>query len=302
MGITHMALFAQYSERDVSWVVVEPSVFLRIAGRLLFTGKDVKFSKSLPNNLTSDFALVASPVKFHRENFLALNRSANKVFIEKPLSIPANEIESRTNVLPGYVLRHNSMIAEIKRQIEKDGLEQLSVSLRANTASPGATGWRFSQGQGVIEEFGSHVLNLALFLAPGEGVLLRSDEKSTVTKVPDVFEATIQFGDVSVTVSADWADSSARKPLYTIQAKLKNGHIVRTDMYELEILDDASQVVSSTSVAHEGAHCSYYLRGFEFSEQAKYFFENEDFAADLRDAIRTDQLIVEIANGSNSRG
>lgn len=302
MGITHMAIFNQYASDPVKWLVVEPSRFSRLVGRLLFAGRSVRFFPSLPENTNSDIALITSPVPSHRENYRSLGNTAKKVFVEKPLNIPQEQIRDLANVLPGYVLRHNTMIIKFKQLIEQYGLESLSVSVKANTASPGADGWRFDHGYGVIEEFGSHILNLAFFLAPGDATILDSGFKSTVTAVPDVFHANMVFDDCDVTVSADWADSSARKPQYALWARLRNGYLLRTDLYELQVLDDSEEIVTRNSIAHDGTHSMYYLRGFEFSEQVRYFFAKRDFSSDLNDAIRTDQLIEEIINGSNSGG
>jgi predicted dehydrogenase len=301
MGITHMALLNQMSASTISWVIVEPNFLLRLAGKFLFRRSGISFYSKLPSNSEFDLAIICSPVPFHAQNYRQCMHHAKKIFIEKPLNIPDREIADRSNILPGYVLRQNTLVAETRALIKKNGLTELEITLGANTAAKGADGWRFSTGAGVIDEFGCHVINLALFLSDVSPVLSESKVQSINTKVPDSFESVFDANGVKIVVGANWCEEAKRKPVYNVKAVLKNGNRIETDLYELVESDADGNTIKKLSLAGLGVSTKYYLRGFEFSNQAEYFLKNSEFSADLEDAIQTDLLLEKISDGVNTR-
>lgn len=301
MGITHIALLNQFCSDPINWAVIEPSYLPRLAGRFLFRSSQYKFYKKVPSECQFDFALVCSPVPYHEENYVQCRDIARKIFVEKPINISVDNLLCKSNVLPGYVLRHNAMIKYFRDLTIVHGLVNLNVSVAANTACNDGSGWRFDQEAGVIQEFGCHVVNLGLFYSSGQMKLSRTSSESVVTSVPDRFSAEFDAGGAKVSVFADWCDASKRKPAYRVDATLENGYTVMTDLYEIIVLDESGNLVEHRTLAHEGTSTPYYLRGFEFSEQARYFMDKNDFSDDLDDAVQTDFLLMQITNEINSR-
>lgn len=294
MGITHIALFNKYFSENVQWDVFEPSWKTRIMIRFLGSLANIKLvSDKKMRQQQYDLAIICSPPQFHQGNYDEIRQNAKKVFVEKPGFV---ETQNVSNVYVGYVLRHAPCIKYLKDKIESHSIKKVKITIRANTVTEQGSGWRSSaKGGGVVNEFGSHAINLAKFLAKSEYKITRFETSKVVSaNCPDVCELSgITESGVEVEIYLNWSDSTVRKPAYNVTTLLDDGTELGTDLFEVWEKSEGQNANVMTGVAHWENGCDFYIRGLEFSEQARYFSEHDDFTQDIEDSIFTDSILRE---------
>lgn len=293
MGITHIALFNKYFSENIEWDVFEPSWKTRMMVRFLGSLANVNLVKEKNLDKQYDLAIICSPPQFHDDNYIKIKAHAKKVFVEKPGYVENNEA---SNIYVGYVLRHSPCIAELKNRISKDIIKKVKVEIRANTVLEQGTGWRSSgKGGGVINEFGSHAINLAKYLVNDEYKVTSLETEQVVSNnCPDICKLKgITESGTEVEIYLNWSDASVRKPAYLVEVILSDGTKVVTDLFQVWDRNNCDESENISGVANWENKCKFYIRGLEFSEQARYFSETTDFSQDLQDSIFTDNILRE---------
>ena len=227
----------------------------------------------------------------HQSNFEQVKQNAKKVFIEKPGLV---DTELTTNIYVGYVLRHAPCIAYLKDKIADQDIKRIKVEIRANTVLEQGSGWRASaKGGGVVNEFGSHAINLAKYLATDEYTITDYQTEQVVSRdCPDkcAIQGSTESG-TAIEIHLNWSDASVRKPTYLVEVELADGNTYATDFFQVWCDNGEQQKTDITGVASWENRCAFYIRGLEFSEQARYFSDHNDFTQDLLDSIFTDRIL-----------
>lgn len=291
MGLTHMAQLNLLTDFAIRWTVVEPSAAVR-AGLGFFLPADMlEATASAPGKARGSFdlALVTSPTMHHDSAWQALKGRAERVLVEKPLRVENPE----PHLLCGYVLLHHPLQQRLRAAIGTSAVTDVRLALRANTVLGPNSGWRGRKaaGGGVLNEFGSHLLSLALDVA-GPVEALDLVEATTVhsVDVPDRARLTgTSASGATLALSLDWTDPAVRKPSYTVEVRLADGRTLAHDFYEF--VEGNTRV----SIAELPSNAGVYLRGLEFTAQARHFLEAPSFARELEIATGVDRLLERLS-------
>lgn len=302
MGLTHLSLLSAYIEEQAEFFVYEPNFVNRALFRPLKT--HIKLTWVISESELAclgkfDLCMICSPPAHHHNNVVMVRNRASTLFVEKPLLTPrAAIIGGFEKVEIGYVLRHNPLVRYLSEQIEIRGLRKLEMCLRANTILSANAGWRGDErkGGGVVNEFGCHLINLAVKLA-GTDITLAGVSKASIysESAPDTAELTLQRKDTKISIDLNWSDPTVRKPKYQIDGEYADGEKFSTDLFEFIDVSEAgnSRRINNASI---GSSSRFYLRGFEFSEQIANLLQGKNVTeAALEDALRTDELIAEVS-------
>ncbi len=291
MGLTHMAQLNLLTDFAIRWTVVEPSAAVRAGLGFVLPAAMLEATASRPETARGSFdlALITSPTMHHDTAWQALRRRAGRVFVEKPLRVRDPE----PHLLCGYVLLHHPLQQRLRAAIAGQPLAEVRLSLRANTVLGPNGGWRGrrASGGGVLNEFGSHLLSLALDLAgPVERLELVEAETIHSVDVPDRARlAGTSAAGAALALSLDWTDADVRKPGYAVEVTLADGRTLAHDFYEFT--DGAARV----SIAELPSNAGVYLRGLEFTAQARHFLEAPSFDRELAIAAGVDRLLEQLA-------
>lgn len=291
MGLTHMAQVNLLTNFNVRWTIVEPSAAVRAGLGFFLPGGMLEDTASLPEHAggTFDLAFITSPTMHHDSAWEALKGRSGRVFVEKPLRVRTPE----PHLLCGYVLLHHPLQARLRSAIGTVPVAEVHLTLRANTVLGPNRGWRGlkASGGGVLNEFGSHLLSLALDIAgPVEALDLVEATTIHSVDVPDRARlvGTSSSGGV-LALSLDWTDADVRKPSYAIAVTLADGRSFAHDFYEFTGGD------TRVSIAELPSNAGVYLRGLEFTAQARHFLEAPAFDRELGIAVGVDRLLERLS-------
>lgn len=287
MGLTHIAQLNLLTDFNIRWSIVEPSAVVR-AGLSYFLPKSmvtevVGTSGEIDGNF--DLAVVTSPTMHHDAAWQMFRGRAERFLIEKPLKVR----EPQENVLCGYVLLHHPLQVRLRAIAQARTLRSAHIRLRANTVLSANHGWRGRRetGGGVINEFGSHVLSLLVDLVgPVESLEIAARQTVHSVDVPDI--ARLHGRSASgkpFMLDLDWTDESVRKPGYSVEVSFDDGATAGHDLYELSDGD------RNLSIAEIDTASGVYLRGLEFTAQARCFLEEPSFGRYLAIAVEVDRLL-----------
>lgn len=291
MGLTHAAQLNLITDFGIRWTIMEPSLAVRQGLRYFLPASMLDGLSGSLAGIKGDFdlAVVPSPTMHHDSAWQALKGRAGKLLIEKPLKVR----DPGPEVLCGYVLLHHPLQRALSAQAATVPVAEVRLRLRANTVLGPNTGWRGlkSGGGGVLNEFGSHLLSLLVDLAgPIGSVSLTSVETVHSVDVPDRTELSGRaLGGADFALSLDWTCPDIRKPAYDVEVRFADGRVISHDLYETR-----SEGVA-VSIAEQETASGVYLRGFEFTEQARYLLAHDRFDRHLAIALEVDRLLGELA-------
>ncbi|MGH9772963.1 MAG: Gfo/Idh/MocA family protein, partial [Candidatus Acidiferrales bacterium] len=173
-----------------------------------------------------DAIVISVPTPLHFPMAAAALRARKHVFLEKPLTLDASQSrilsdqarDERVHTQVGYINRFNPVFAHLHHIITEETFGKIiyySCEMRGNVVGEkGAEGWRkdHSSGGGCLYEYGSHCIDLALFLFGNVAELNRSTLASRVsTSVEDIVDAEVTHASgVRGRLFIDWADLSYR--------------------------------------------------------------------------------------------
>lgn len=291
MGLTHMAQLNLLTDFAIRWTVVEPSLPVRAGLGVFLPAAMLEATAPGPERAPGvfDLALITSPTLHHDSAWQALKDRAGRVFVEKPLRVTDPE----PHLLCGYVLLHHPLQKRLRATIGTARVAAVRLSLRANTVLGPNTGWRGrkASGGGVLNEFGSHLLSLALDIAgPVEALDLVVAETIHSLDAPD--RARLQGASANgaaLSLALDWTDPDVRKPTYRVEVDLADGRTLAHDFYEF------AEGARRVSIAELASDAGVYLRGLEFTAQARHFLESASFDRELEIATGVDRLLERLS-------
>ena len=226
MGLSHASMLGLlYPQAQIT--IVEPSLHTRIVLKVIVGIRVVKSVRRYMA-MRAGYAIIASPPAFHCENVLQLRDKGftGRLLVEKPFSCEAEDISFAKYVRHGYVMRHSYFWKNVTELASQNNIVRLHVALETNqNFELDSGGWRASspnKGEVLLEELGSHVINLAISLIGALDFYIEMADHNFVSIKSRSME------DFSLTLTANSA--RVRKSDFKVSVTTFN-HEVFTDFY-----------------------------------------------------------------------
>jgi len=304
MGLTHYSILKGLKP-EIKFTVVEPSKILR---KLLHQNINADF---YPDDSTLkegfDITLITTPPFIHLkliEN--CINRGDDKIFVEKPFggftNINHNSSYDYKNIYIGYVLRFNPCIQWVKSNINPENIVSMSGQYLSNTIVSKPSGWRNGNFSGVLNEVGSHVIDLIQYIS-GETQfdVVEVEKESVISDIDDIVKAKLKTkNNISISLYFNWVKKDVRKPLFDLEIKMKNGDSYSIDQQQVKHLNSDESIVNRTSVTDLAETVPFYLRGIDFTKQMLDLLANGNKMATLNDGLAVNNLMNKIIKHENN--
>jgi predicted dehydrogenase len=293
MGLTHYAILNSLLP-DASFTFVDPNKVLNFISKKNIKGKFVKSDKNLKGPF--DLTLITTPPFIHKELLNnSLSRGDKRVFVEKPFGGHSNfDFDAGVkNVFIGYVLRFNPIVSWVKENINPEDIKEVKSQYLSNTIENKPKGWRNGTYSGVLNEMGSHILDLNNYLFNIKDYKILSKEiQSHISDVDDKVRFSIDSKERIFDFYFNWVDKSIRKPIFSVEVFLKNGEVIKFDQQKVQIEKDGK--IENISVVQLEERIPYYLRGVDFTKQMEDLLEDQHTLCSITEALVTNNLMKEI--------
>ena len=304
MGLTHFSILNGIKP-DIQFSVIEPNKILR---KILKKNINAKFyaDDSTLNN-AFDITLITTPPSIHLQLLeKSLSRGDRKIFIEKPFGGHNNtnlEYTSKlSSVYIGYVLRFNPCIQWVKNHINPQDIKSIHGQYLSNTIENKPTGWRNGPFSGVLNEMGSHVIDLIQYIVGNVQMeVLSSKTQSIISDIDDITEAKLKTkSDISVSMYFNWVKNDVRKPVFGIEIEMKNGCKYSIDQQQVNKYNSNGDFIEKVSVADLAKAVPFYLRGVDFTDQMLDLLGDQKIMASLDNALAVNTLMKRILYNENN--
>jgi len=307
MGLTHYSILRGLNHK-IKFTIVEHSKILRILLKQNIEADFYNDDSSLNNPF--DITLITTPPFVHVKLMeRSINRGDKKIFVEKPFGGFTN-INPFTNykskkIYVGYVLRFNPCVQWVKSHIDVKNISSIYGKYLSNTLIAKPTGWRNGNFSGVLNEVGSHVIDLIQYI-------LREDEfnvnyvkkESVISDVDDIIEARLKSkNNKVVNFYFNWVKKDVRKPLFEIEIKMKNGEKYSIDQQQINQYNFDGDLTNKISVTDIAETVPFYLRGIDFTKQMQDLLQDCNQLSSLKEGLAVNNLMNKIIkHENNSRG
>lgn len=293
MGLTHYAILNSLLP-DASFTFVDPNKVLNLISKKNIKGKFVKSDKNLKGPF--DITLITTPPFIHKELLNnSLSRGDKRVFVEKPFGGHSNfDFDAGVkNVFIGYVLRFNPVVSWVKENINPEDIKEVKSQYVSNTIENKPKGWRNGAYSGVLNEMGSHILDMNNYLFNIQDYkILYKEIQSHISDVDDEVRFSINSQGRIFNFYFNWVDKSIRKPIFSVEVVLKNGDVIKFDQQKVHIEKDGKTEIISVVQLEESI--PYYLRGVDFTKQMQDLLEGQRTLCNIEEALVTNYLMKEI--------
>lgn len=298
MGLTHFSILNGLN-RNIQFTVVEPNRVLRNILKRNIKAEFYENDESL--NESFDFSLITTPPALHKDLLKkCIKRGDKKIFVEKPFgghrNIDASDLPN--NIYIGYVLRFNSCIQWVRENIDPKSVKNIYGEYLSNTIEKKPSGWRNGEYSGVLNEMGSHVIDLVQYILGGASMaLVSSSTQSVISDVDDIVNAELVTSDgINVSFYFNWVKKEIRKPIFSIQIELLNGMKYVIDQQQINIYDRSGEFLKKVSTTELIKPVDFYLRGTDFTSQMIDLLEDSNVLANVSDAIGVNCIMNNILN------
>ena len=298
MGLTHFAILNAIRQ-SYDYTIIEPNHFLRSILNKNLNSVFYEDDKKIVD--PPDLTLITTPPFAHCEILIkCIERGDKKIFIEKPFGGCQNTKftlnRTTTSISIGYVLRYNPCIQWAKYNICVNEIASVSCQYLSNTIGKKPTGWRNGHFSGVLNEMGSHMVDLILYLTESVDMdVTFSKKESIISDNDDIINAELKTSNnIPVKLALNWIDKNARKPIFQIKIKKVDGTTVRIDQQQITTFDKGENILKKISVTQLRRVVPYYLRGVDFTDQMLDFIGNQKINANLEDGIRVNRIMKKI--------
>lgn len=293
MGITHYSILNGIIP-NANFTFVEPNKMLNFISKKNIKGDFLTSDKKIKKSF--DLTLITTPPFIHKE--LAnkcISRGDKIVFIEKPFGGHSNfsfDLDVK-NIFIGYVLRFNPIVNWVKNNVDPNDVLECSGKYLSNTIENKPNGWRNGPYSGVLNEMGSHVLDMINYLFDIEDfTITRSELNSIVSDVDDEVKISLSSKKRSFNFYFNWVDTSLRKPVFQVTIKLKNNDLITFDQQKVVIKNKLEE--KTISVVDLNQEIPFYLRGVDFTKQMQDLTGQRDIMCSLEEAITVNRLMKEV--------
>ena len=295
MGITHYSILNSIVE-NAKFTFVEPNKILNFISRKniqgIFLPNDDKVIEPF------DLTLITTPPFMHVDLFKrCVNRGDKKIFIEKPFGGHSNfKLDINfNNLYIGYVLRFNPIVNWVKTNINQQEIIECNAQYLSNTIEKKPVGWRNGAYSGVLNEMGSHIIDLINYLFDIEDFKIAERViVSVISDVDDIVKIKLSSKNRIFNFHFNWVDQSIRKPVFNITLKLKDNSIVTFDQQNVVIEKDGeSNRITVVDIKEE---IPFYLRGLDFTKQMLALIGSGEKMCNCDEALTVNKLMNEILN------
>ena len=281
MGVTHTAIINGLYPKVFNFVLVEPNK--KVSS---ITQKTLGYSVvSDINEISFEGAivLITTPPSIHSPLCeKVLSRGARSVFVEKPFGLSDKRVDDDSRISVGYVLRFSEVAQKLKALIQLEGCSKISLDYSSHTLTKPPKGWRNSEYGGVLNEMGSHLIDLMLYLGSGQEFnVLNCSIQSIISEVDDIVKVKGLLGEIEVELSLNWVNPDYRKPVWSGFIETSK-QTIRFDQQSIE-------------GGFEAASVDYYVRGRDFSLQMQHFIEGDrSIICNSKEANMVHEVITQI--------
>ena len=304
MGLTHFSILnGLNTECDFS--VVEPNNKLR---KILQKNINAKFyadDSTLKDAF--DFTLITTPPSIHLQLLeKSLSRGDKKIFVEKPFGGHTNNsldyISQSKTISIGYVLRFNPCIQWVKNHIDSQNIKSIHGQYLSNTIEKKPAGLSNGSFSGVLNEMGSHVIDLIQYIVGNVQMeVLSSRKESVISDVDDIVEATLKTeNNISISMYFNWVKQEVRKPIFAIDIEMRNGFKYSIDQQQINKYSINGDFIEKVAVTDLAIAVPFYLRGVDFTNQMLDLLGDQKIMANVNDALTVNKIMKKILNNENN--
>jgi len=297
MGITHYALLNQLFEK-IEVTFVEPNVKLNyLSKKNIFA----KFKgKSTNEDQEFDYALICSPPIYHEKILKECIKKRHKnIFVEKPFGGSNDDFtfaRKIPNLRVGYVMRFNPIINWLKKNIDVNKVNYVSAYYNSNTIERKPKGWRNGPYSGVLNEMGSHIIDILIYLFDLSSPTIHNSEiHSIISDVDDICSINLSDNGIDYNLDFNWVNKEYRKPIFGIKIRFEENIEYNIDQQNI-IIKKNNNIIKKISVADLLVSVPFYLRGSEFTLQMMDFIGDQKIMATVDDAIKNRNIINRVLN------
>ncbi|MDN3668113.1 hypothetical protein QWY93_02035 [Echinicola jeungdonensis] len=294
MGLTHYSILKGLNP-NLNFTIVEPGKILYKLLKSNFNSRFVQSDERL--NDSFDLTLVTTPPFIHNQILeRSLARGDERIFVEKPFGGHTNtesDIKG-DNVYIGYVLRYNPCIQWVKKNIKPADIISIKGQYFSNTIEKKPKGWRNGSFSGVLNEMGSHIIDLICYLANVEEFDIQESRKqSIISDVDDVVEAVLSSGSMSISLNFNWVKKEIRKPIFGLEIELINNARLFVDQQTIKIYE-GDVLIKKVAVTDLAETVPYYLRGIDFTKQMENLLGNAGTLCSMHEALKVNRIMNNI--------
>ena len=304
MGLTHFSILNGINP-EIQFSVIEPNKILRKILRKNINAKFYADDSSL--KVAFDITLITTPPSIHLQLLeKSVSRGDKKIFIEKPFggytNTYLNNIPTSNSIYIGYVLRFNPCIQWVKKNINTQDIKSIYGQYLSNTIEKKPKGWRNGSFSGVLNEMGSHVIDLIQYIVGNDQMeVLSSKKESIISDIDDIVEATLKTkSDISVSMYFNWVKKEVRKPVFGIEIQMKDGYKYSIDQQQINKYNSNGDFIEKVAVTDLAKTVPFYLRGVDFTDQMLDLLEEQNIMASVKDALAVNTLMKKILNNENN--
>ena len=304
MGLTHFSILNGLNP-DLDFSVIEPNKILRKILQKNIKAKFYADDSSLKEAF--DITLITTPPSIHVQLLQrSLSRGDKKIFVEKPFggytNTNLNNIPESNSIHIGYVLRFNPCIQWVKTNINPQDIKSIHGQYLSNTIEKKPTGWRNGSFSGVLNEMGSHVIDLIQYIVGNDQMeVLSSKKESIVSDIDDIVEATLKTkNDISISMYFNWVKKEIRKPVFGIEVQMKDGSKYSIDQQQINKYSSTGDFIEKVAVTDLAKPVPFYLRGVYFTNQMLDLLGDNKIMASIEDALAVNTLMEKILNNENN--
>jgi len=322
MGISHLAIARSHPGLECV-AVCDSQAFLLAGARSHLHLDAYKSFDEMVASARLDGVVVSTPTSSHTRLARAALEHGLAVFVEKPLTLRAEESRALAQLaerrgLANQVGYHNRFVGtfrELRRLVQAGAIGRIHhVDGRAfgpvvtRPAGAGRT-WRTkkAEGGGCLHDYACHVIDLMNFVKgpPAEVVGSRTTRIHSA-QVEDAVHAMFEYGDGATgMLETNWSDESYRKMTTSVTVYGTRGKVF-ADRQEIGLfLDSGSTFEKFESgwtvryITELQEPVAYYLRGEEYSAQLDAFADAlsgrpHAHASTFASAAETDAVVEEI--------
>ena len=298
MGLTHFSILNKLIT-DKEFHVVESNKKLRL---LLGKNLNVTFHKDDKYlNQAFDYVLITTP-PFAHLNLLkkCINRGDKIIFVEKPFGGHLNSEsildQGDSQIFVGYVLRFNPCVAWVKNNLKVNEIASVSGQYLSNTISKKPQGWRNGPYSGVLNEMGSHVIDLLTYIIEDSDLtVVESEYESVYSDVDDILKANLRSSkNIPVSLYLNWVDKKVRKPVFKLRITMLDGTYYNLDQQTIEMFSRSDELIQKVSVTDLLETVPFYLRGIDFTKQMQSLVGERKRMASMLESIEVNKIMNQI--------
>ena len=304
MGLTHFSILNGINP-EIEFSVIEPNKLLRKILKKNINAKFYADDSTLKDAF--DITLITTPPSIHLQLLSkSVSRGDKRIFVEKPFggytNTKLNNALESNIIHIGYVLRFNPCIQWVKSNIVTENIHSIHGQYLSNTIENKPKGWRNGPYSGVLNEMGSHVIDLLQYIIGTNDMDVQTSKiESIISDVDDIVEATLKTkNNLEVSIYLNWVKKDVRKPIFGIEIKMKDGIKYFVDQQQVKKYSASGEYLSKVTVTDLAQTVPFYLRGVDFTSQIESLLSGGKEMANYADAMGVNLIMNKILNHENN--